>query len=108
MSCSIELYVGNSSVVELQALTNSVTGALETAATVTCTIKDSAGVDVAGMTFPISMPHTSVDGTYRATLQDGIAIIAGRRYTAVVDAVGSAGEVGHWEAPVTADTRECM
>ena len=105
MTCNVALYVGNSNVVELQALTNSVTDVVDTGATVTCTIYDSSGTEVTGQSWPAAMAHDAA-GTYRATLDDDIAIIADRAYTVHVDATGTGAEVGHWEVTITAQTRK--
>lgn len=105
MSCELSLYVDNSNVVELQTLTNSVTGVADTGATVTVTLK-RGDAEVSGQVWPASMAHVSA-GTYRATLDDDIVLVNRREYIAVIDAIGSGGEVGHWEAPVTASTRDC-
>ena len=106
MSCSLSLYVGNSNVIELQGLQNSVTGLADTGATVQVTVKDRDGVVVTGQSWPAFMAHVSA-GTYRATLESDIAITAGVKYLAVIDATGSGGEIGHWEADVVAQTRKC-
>ena len=100
------IYLGNNTVVELQSLTNSATNVVDTAATVTCTVKDRAGVAVSGHTWPVSMPHVSA-GTYRAVLDSDLGIVKGRSYTVEVDAVGTGGEVGHWECVVVAGARSC-
>jgi hypothetical protein len=106
MSCTVELYIGNSNVVELQTLTNSVTNVIDTGATVTVTLTDTDGTEVTGQAWPTSMPHASPDGTYRATLEDDLVLVDTKKYIAVVDAIGTAGEVGHWEQKVIAATRD--
>ena len=107
------LWVDNNNVIELgntenggTALTNSVTGAIDTGASVTVTLKDSSGVDVLGMVWPAPMTHDS-GGLYRATLDESLEIIRGATYTACIDAVGSSDEVGHWECSAVAKTRAC-
>lgn len=106
MSCDLTLYVANSNVLELQGLTNSATGVADTGATVTVTLKDRAGANVTGQSWPASLAHVSA-GTYRATLENDIGITAGIKYLAVINATGSGGEIGHWEADVVAQTRKC-
>ena len=96
--------IDNNNVIELQTLTNGITGAVDTGASVTVTLKDSSGTEVVGQSWPAAMNHDT-GGTYRATLDDGLTLIATRSYTAIVDAVGTGGEVGHWEIPVQAITR---
>lgn len=98
------IYIGNSNIIELQALTNAATDVVDTGATVTVTLKDSAGVNVVGQTWPATMTHDA-DGLYRAILEDDLAITVNGHYTAHIEAVGTASEVGHWEVAVKARTR---
>jgi hypothetical protein len=100
------LYIDNNAVAELKGLTNSVTGAIDTGATVNVTILDQSGTAVSGATWPVAMAHAS-GGTYRATLSSSLALIHGRKYTALVNATGSGGEVGEWNCPVIALDRAC-
>jgi len=101
---ALVLYVGNSNVIELQALTNSATDAADTGATVNVTLKDKTGAEVTGQSWPAALSHVSA-GTYRATLEDDIAIVNRGRYVAHIDVTGSGSEIAHWEADVTALTR---
>jgi hypothetical protein len=102
----MNLYLDNSNVIELRSLTNSVTGVVDTGASVSVTIQDASGTPVTGQVWPVSMGHDS-DGTYRATLDSSINLIAGRKYTAVVTATGSGSEVGEWNCSVIAQDRLC-
>ena len=102
----MNLYLDNSNVIELRSLTNSATAAVDTGATVTVTLTDAQGNEVSGQAWPASMAHVA-DGTYRATLEDDIAIVAGQIYKAVVSATGSGGQTGKWSCPVIAETRAC-
>ena len=102
----MNLYLDNSNVIELRSLTNSVTGAVDTGATVNVTIVDSAGTEVTGQSWPVAMGHASA-GTYRATLDAAIKLIAGRKYTAIVNATGTGAEVGEWNCSVIAMDRAC-
>lgn len=106
MSCKLTLYVGNSNVIELQELTNSVTGLPDTGATVLVTLKRGTALvsTPSAVEWPVTMSHVS-SGTYRATLDEDIGITAGLRYTAEITAVGSGGQTGYWEVPVFAKTR---
>jgi len=98
MSCYLTINLGSHNVVELRDLKNTVTGAIDTGATVSVTLKDSSGSVITG---PVSMTHDSA-GLYRATLDHDISIVAGTTYTATVDAVGSGGEVRLWSVAVKA------
>lgn len=104
MSCSLSLYDNNSNVVEWQSLTNSVTGTVDTGATVAVTIMDADGVEIAGETWPKSLSHVSA-GTYRATLSEDIAITPGQRYTLVFTATGSGGQAGERVVVAVAEKR---
>ena len=101
---SLIIYIENNNVITLEGLTNSATDVVDTGATVTVTLKDSTGTDVVGQTWPASMSHVAA-GTYRATLDSDLTLTNNRRYTAEIDAVGSGGEVGHWEICCTARVR---
>jgi hypothetical protein len=101
------LYIDNTGVVELQSLTSTLTGEADTAATVTCTVKDLQGNAVTGQSWPATMAHVSA-GTYRAILDDGIGILEYRPYVIEVNATGSGGGVGKWQCQVTATKRLCQ
>lgn len=100
----LSLYVDNSNVIELQGLTNTVTGVVDTGASVAVTVKDGAGVAVAGQTWPKAMSHDSA-GTYRATLNSDLSLRKGGRYFGYVTATGSGGEVGNWVVELIASIR---
>lgn len=100
----LSLYIGNNCVLELQALTNVVTATADTAATVTVTLQDRFGSEVAGQVWPATMGHTA-NGTYQAVLDHDLDIQENTTYVAVIDAVGSGGEIAHWEIPVRAVDR---
>ena len=102
------IYIDNNNVIELQALTKSVTGALDGSATVTVTVKDKAGTSVTGQTWPAAMAVVAgspTTGTYRATLDADLALTANREYVAHITATGSGGEIGKWEFPLVAAKR---
>jgi hypothetical protein len=101
---SLIIYAGNNNVVELTGLKNSITNAIDTGATVNVTIKDASGTEVSGDTWPKNMPHVS-SGLYRVTLDYDLIIDTPSVITVVIDAIGSGGEVGHWEIPARAIVR---
>lgn len=100
------IYIGNTNVIELRGLTNSVTGVLDTGASVTVTLVDLLGANVAGETWPVTATG-GAGGVYTATLSEGIEVLSGRKYTAQVTAVGSGGSTGLWNCEVRARVREC-
>ena len=99
------IYDNNDNIIELRLLTNAVTEVIDGGATVSVTLKDASGVDVAGQTWPTNMPHVgdsnTPEGTYRATLDSTLVLSTKQRYKATVDAVGSGGEVGQWICSVS-------
>jgi hypothetical protein len=104
----LTFYVGASNVVELSGLTNAVTGAVDNAATVTVTVKDSTGAsNILGDTFPKAMSYVAASsGKYRATVSANLAIVAGTKYRAIVDVTGSAGDKDRREIPIMAAYRQ--
>lgn len=105
---SLTLYISNDNVLTLVGLQNSVSAAYLNAATVTVTLVDSEGTDIAGETWPVSMAYVaSSDGNYRATLVDTLTGLTDADVvTAKVTADGGAGLNGYWEVPLTAATRD--
>jgi hypothetical protein len=101
----MRLLVGNSNVVELQNLTNQVTELHDAGATVTLTLFDASGEEVAGEIWPLTMAYDAGEETYRVTMDDEIAIVAGRFYDAEVRAEGSGQEVGKWVVRLRAQER---
>jgi hypothetical protein len=100
------LYIGNDHAIELRGLKDEISNDFLNAATVTVTLKDSAGANVSGASWPIAMTFiTGTNGVYRATLPDELAIVDGRRYTAVVVADGGANKRGQWNIPCAARLR---
>lgn len=98
-------FVANSNVLELIGLKDEVEDTFIDDATVTVTVKTSAGVEVEGDEWPVTMEYvTASDGDYRAILTNEIEFVAKHHYVAFIDADGSSsGEerVGHWEFPFT-------
>lgn len=99
----LTLWVNNSNYLELNTLTDSVTGAPITDATVTATIYDQAGVELPGQAWPISLPHDT-GGTYRGAVEPTLEITAGKHYRATVLATAT-GLSGRWNPICKAVTR---
>jgi len=100
---TLTLYVGNDCVLELQT-NDAINGTDLSGAAVTYDLKDDAATTVDSG----AMTYIELSGGYykfRATLADTLSITAGDSYTAVIDSDGGADKKGHWEAPVTAQTR---
>jgi hypothetical protein len=100
------LYIGNDTVLELESLRNELTGAYLNDATVTVTLEDTDGVDVAGDTWPVTMAHVaSSDGLYRATLKYTLSLVEGRKYRAQITADAGAGLRAAWQVDCVARKR---
>lgn len=99
MSCEFAFYVGNTNVVRLSGLKRADAGPYINDASVEVTVKDMAGNPVTGQTWPAGMPYVAgTDGNYEGVLSASLAIVAGRTYTAFVNANVPPGlAVGHWE-----------
>lgn len=105
MSISV-LYVGNDNIIEVDGLKNDLTGTDLNGATVTVTLKDAVGANVAGGSWPLAMPHVaSSHGLYRATLGYGLSLVDGARYTAAITADGGSGLRANWSVECVARTR---
>jgi hypothetical protein len=67
-------------------------------ASVTVTIRDAAGVELAGQTWPLVMNHVAAsNGNYRAFLSATLPLIAKTNYVATIDANCGTNRTGHWE-----------
>jgi len=101
------LYKGNDMVLELSDLTNETTGANVNDASVTVTLVDSAGIAVAGDTFPKTMTYvTGSDGLYRTTLLDTMTLTENAKYKAKISANAGDGKQGYWEKDLICKIRK--
>ena len=102
------IYIDNNHTIKLVGLTNCLTGAIDNGATVTVTLIDSSGTQVTGQSWPATMSIVSespLTGTYRASLDADLSLVANRSYIAVINATGSGGQIAHWEYPFKAQVR---
>lgn len=100
------LYVGNDNVLEVAGMRNELTGADMNTAIVTAQLKDSAGTDVAGETWPKTMVYVAGSkGTYRVTLPYTLAVAPGARYVATIVADAGPGLRAEWQIECVARTR---
>ncbi len=94
-------YDGTTMLVELgttsEPLTDELTGVAVTSATVTLRVMTAAGVDVAGPTWPLALPHVG-GGVYRAAVPI-LTLSAQERYIARIRAVVGAVE-RQWDVDV--------
>lgn len=100
------LYVGSDNVIEVAGLQNELSGAFLNSVTVTVTLKDAAGSNVTGDSWPKTMTYlTGSNGVYRATLGYALSLTAGIRYTATIAANGGAGLRAQWDIECIARSR---
>lgn len=100
------VYTGNDTVLEVKGLKNEVTGAFLNSATVTATLVDDDGNQVAGETWPKTLEYVAdSDGIYRATLPYTLSLAAGGRYEANISVNAGAGLRASWSLPVVARSR---
>jgi hypothetical protein len=105
MSNIAPLYIGNDSVLAID-LRNDLTNTAINDATVTVQVKDTAGADVAGETWPKALAY--VDGSkglYRVTLPHTLALVAGGRYVATIVADAGIGLHATWDVECVARAR---
>ena len=97
------VYISNDNLLEIANLRVASTGAFANSATVTVTVKDAAGSEVSGQTWPTTMDYVaSSNGIYRAVLQDTMSLTESAKYTAEITATSSGSIKGFWSLPLTA------
>ena len=101
-----DVYVDNDNLFTLPGVTNNVTGAVLTTGTVTMRIVDSASSEVAGISWPVTMPNINSAGDYQVTIDKALAIVAERRYRVQMTLDDGSGGDGFWDIPFIAQTRE--
>jgi len=81
-------------IVEVDKLTDQLGGQLISGATVSVTVKDTVGNDLAGETWPVAMPEVSA-GLYRGNLPDTL-VLDGKKIV-IATFVADAGSALHRE-----------
>jgi hypothetical protein len=103
------IYRSNTNVVEVPSLTNGLTDALVSGATVTCTIVTATGAQVVGATgfaWPVSLSAASgATGTYRGVLPHTLTLADSTTYYAEITADAGTDLYAFWRVPVRAVTR---
>ena len=86
----------NDNLLRLVGVKNNATGLTLNAATVTATVKTQGGTPVPGAAWPVTLAYVAGSaGDYEAVLPAGLAVSAGREYTAEIKAT-NAGVTGFW------------
>lgn len=99
------IYLANDNLLELQGLQNAATAAYVNNATVTATVVDKAGANVAGQSWPVTLAYVAAsNGNYRGTLEDALSLAENEDYSARVSVSGS-GLTAFFEHPLKAVKR---
>src|SRR5262245_45959436 len=99
-------FVLNTNVLDLIGLKSHVENVYLNAATVTYTIKDKAGAEVGGATWPQEMVYvTGSNGDYQGILPSVLEMPPNKLYYAWIDAQVGGERIGHWEMPFKPITR---
>lgn len=90
-------YVESDNLITLTGLKNEATGSYVNSATVTATVKDLDGTQLAGQTWPTTMSYvSSSNGNYRGTLEDGASLVAGTMYVVEITADAGSDLIRKW------------
>lgn len=101
------LYVGNTSIIELDGLADQ-DGVYQNDATVTLQslVDKRTGDAVSGVTVPLTLSYvSSSNGRYRGTIPHDAGVTAGGVYIATILAISSAGQRAQWTEEVLAQVR---
>ncbi|RWH86448.1 MAG: hypothetical protein EOR77_21610 [Mesorhizobium sp.] len=100
------VHVGNTNIIELSGLKSAIEDSYVNDADVIVTVKDAAGTNVSGQTWPAAMAYVAdSDGLYRGILEDDLGLVDGTTYTAHIDADAGTNRIGHWEFAFVPKTR---
>lgn len=100
------LYIGNDAILELRGLENDLTGQFLNAATVTATLTDATGTQIAGAAWPMTLAYVAAsDGTYRATLPYTLALTPNEKVTAAISVDAGSGLRAFWALEFVARRR---
>lgn len=100
-----ELLVGNDNYLTAKGLKNGADGSFINTATVTATLKDMAGNDVAGAAWPLILTYEAEsNGNYRGLLTEALNIVADQYYQLIID-IEDSGLTGHWQQTIQAKRR---
>lgn len=98
-------FVANTNVLQLVGLKAALDGAWINDATVTVTIKDADGNNVAGAVALDMTYAAGSNGNYSAILAAELPLLARRVYRAVIEVDAGTNRRGHWEFPFQPLTR---
>jgi len=100
------IYRNNDHLIKLTGLQDSSDDSYVNDATVTLTIKDTADVNVSGISWPLTMSYIAAsNGNYEATIDKAIVVTPETRYFAEVTVLSGTRDA-FFELPVQAQKRE--
>lgn len=87
------IYIDSDNLVTVDALYDNAAAAYVNDATVTMTLKDRAGTEVSGETWPVTLSYVSgSNGKYQGTLSDTLTLSRGKTYEVTISVNGGAGK----------------
>lgn len=95
----------NDMVIEVADLINSLTGAFINDAVINATLKDEAGVDVAGQVWPVVIPYSATPGLYRVTVDKAVEVLDDTGYLLHILATTPGALDAEWRIKVGGETR---
>lgn len=101
------VYIANDNVLEVSEVIDSITGNIDTGASVSVELVTLDGVHVAGESWPLIVPH-SADGLYRVTLSHALELKQARPVIAQIRITGSTGAKAYWQCKVLPKVRGCQ
>tara|TARA_R110002167_G_scaffold85605_1_gene232073 strand:+ start:1104 stop:1421 length:318 start_codon:yes stop_codon:yes gene_type:complete len=100
------LYINNDNLLSVENLKNAATDVFINDATVTAILKNSAGGNVTGQSWPLTLAFvSSSNGDYKGTLEDGLVLTEGTTYTAEINADAGNDQIANWSVSFTAKKR---
>lgn len=107
MSAKHFVFIDNTSNVKLKSLRSAADDSYLDNAIVTMTLKDSAGSDVTGQVWPITLDYVATsNGDYTGTFAHGVALVEHDEYIAEILAILPDGSQAKWNEPVEALIRD--
>lgn len=89
--------IGNDLVLDVTGLSDPVTGSYLNSATVTAVMKDAAGAELAGQTWPLTLGYVAdSDGHYQGVLEDGLEMSEFGRYWIEITVDSGGDLIGFW------------
>jgi len=91
------IYINNDNLLSVENLKNAATDVYINDATVTATLKNSAGGNVTGQSWPLTLAFvSSSNGDYKGILEDGLTLTEGTTYTALINVNAGNDQIANW------------